>query len=349
MDGHGGIFGERTELRFAIVAGLCVAGGFGLSVVGSVSAWIPWGFYVGAYVFGGYYTVREAIDTLAVGDIEVDVLMLVAAAGAAALGKWPEGAFLLFLFSLGHALEHYAMGRARRAIESLAERAPETARVRRGGREQEIPVGELVVGDSVIVKPHERIPADGFVTQGESPVNQAPVTGESVPVEKRPVDEPAAVEESTELDGSHRVYAGTINGSGPLTVEVTRRADETTLSRVVEMVTQAEGEKAPTERFTDRFERLFVPSVLALVGVLLFAWVPLGEPVADSVYRALAVLVAASPCALAIATPSAVLSGIARAGTTGVLVKGGGPSSGSVGWGRWRSTKRGPLRKARRA
>jgi len=325
MDDHGGIFGERTELLFAIIAGLCVAGGFGLSFVGSVSAWIPWSLYVGGYVFGGYYTVREAVDTLRVGDFEVDVLMLVAAAGAAILGKWLEGAFLLFLFALGHALEHYAMGRARRAIASLAELVPDTALVRRDGTEKEISVDDLRVGDTVIVKPNERIPADGFVTQGESAVNQAPVTGESVPVDKRPVEEPAAVGEFTELDGSRRVYAGTINGSGPLTVEATRRVDETTISRVVEMVTQAEAEKAPTERFTDRFERLFVPSVLALVGVLLFAWVPLDEPVADSVYRALAVLVAASPCALAIATPSAVLSGIARAGTTGVLVKGGGP------------------------
>jgi len=144
-------------------------------------------------------------------------------------------------------------------------------------------------------------------------------------VSKRPVEAPAAVEEPTELGASHRVYAGTINGSGVLTVKVTRPADETTISRVAEMVTQAETEKAPSERVTDRFERFFVPSVLALVGVLLFAWVPLGEPVADSVYRALAVLVAASPCALAIATPGAVLSGIARAGKNGVLVKGGGP------------------------
>ncbi|MFB6230635.1 MAG: heavy metal translocating P-type ATPase [Salinibacter sp.] len=322
---HSGIFGEKTELIFAIVAGVCVAAGFGLSFVGGVSEWIPWGLYVGGYVFGGYYTVREAVDTLRVGDFEVDFLMLVAAGGAAALGKWLEGAFLLFLFSLGHALEHYAMGRARQAIESLAELAPATALVRRDGAEEEISVDDLRIGDTVIVKPNERIPADGFVTDGESAVNQAPVTGESVPVDKQPVETPDAVDDPTDLGAAHRVYAGTINGSGALTVRVTKRAGESTISRVVQMVTEAEAEKAPTERFTDRFERIFVPAVLALVAVLLFAWIPLNETFADSFYRAMAVLVAASPCALAIATPSAVLSGVARAGQGGVLVKGGGP------------------------
>jgi Cd2+/Zn2+-exporting ATPase len=322
---HGGLFGEQTELIFAIIAGICVAGGFGLSFVEGVSTWGPWSLYVGGYVFGGYYTVREAIDTLRVGDFEVDFLMLVAAAGAAALGKWLEGAFLLFLFSLGHALEHYAMGRARQAIESLAELAPDTALVRRNGTEEEISVDDLQIGDTVLVKPNARIPADGFVIQGESAVNQAPVTGESVPVDKMPVESLDAVDAPADLDAAHRVYAGTINGSGALAVRVTKRAGETTISRVVQMVTEAEADKAPTERFTERFERIFVPAVLGLVGLLLFAWVPLNETFAESFYRAMAVLVAASPCALAIATPSAVLSAVGRAGQGGVLVKGGGP------------------------
>lgn len=321
---HDGVFGERAELIVALLAGVCVAVGFGLSFT-TVSPWVSWGLYVGGYALGGSYTAREVVDALRAGDFEVDFLMLVAAAGAAALGKWLEGAFLLFLFSLGHALEHYAMGRARHAIASLADLAPNTARVRRNGETREVPVDDLGVGDTVVVKPNERLPADGFVTEGTSAVNQAPVTGESVPVDKAAVEAPDAVEAPAELGAAHRVYAGTINGSGALEVRVTRRAGESTISRVVQMITEAEAEKAPTERFADRFERIFVPAVLGLVGLLLFAWIPLDESFADSFYRAMAVLVAASPCALAIATPSAVLSGIGRAGQGGVLVKGGGP------------------------
>ena len=323
---HGGGFGDKTELIFALLAGVCVAAGWGLSFVGAVPGDVSFGLYVGGYVFGGAYTVREAIETIRAGGFEVDFLMLVAAAGAAALGKWLEGAFLLFLFSLGHALEHYALHRTRHAIESLADLAPDTARVRRNGTEQEVPVDELAVGTTVIVPPNARIPADGFVTKGESAVDQAPVTGESVPVDKAPVrDLEAALQAPDDLGPAHQLFAGTINGSGALEMRVTRQADETTISRVVQMITEADAEQAPTERFTDRFERIFVPAVLGLVGLLLFAWVPLDETFADSFYRAMAVLVAASPCALAIATPSAVLSALARAGRGGVLVKGGGP------------------------
>lgn len=319
-------FGERTDLILAILAGICVASGFGLSFVGGVPAWASLGLYLGAYLFGGFYTAKEALDAIRVGRFEVDTLMLVAALGAAVLGKWVEGAFLLFLFSLGHALEHYAMERARRAIESLADLAPETARVRRDGTEREVPVEEIEHGDTVIVHPNERIPADGFVVEGESEVNQAPVTGESVPVEKRPVGDPdRAAAREVDLDPAHRVFAGTINGSGALEMRVTKCSDETTLARAVQMVTEAETEKSPTQHFTDRFERYFVPAVLGLVVLLLFAWIPLDEAFAASFYRAMAVLVAASPCALAIATPSAVLSGVARAGRGGLLVKGGGP------------------------
>ena len=318
--------GKTAELVLAGAAGVCVALGFGLSLVSGVAGEVSWALYLGGYVVGGYHPVRTALGALGEGKFDVDLLMVGAALGAAVLGKWLEGAFLLFLFSLGHALEHYAMGRAREAIASLADLTPDTALVRRDGEAREVDVGELRIGDTVVVKPNERIPADGIVVEGESAVNQAPVTGESVPVDKRPVAEPdAAAQSAGPVGAAHRVFAGTVNGSGALTLRVTKAAGDSTIARVVQMVTEAEAEKAPTERFTDRFERWFVPAVLGGVGVLLFAWVPLDEPVADSVYRALAVLVAASPCALAIATPSAVLSGVARAGQNGVLVKGGGP------------------------
>ena len=323
---HGGVFGANSEVIFALVCGALLAVGFLLSVATAAPAWAPLALYVGAYFFGGFYTVREAIDSLRNRRFEIDTLMLVAAAGAAALGEWAEGALLLFLFSIGHALEHYAMGRAKRAIEALAELAPETAAVRRGADTVETPVDELAVGDVVVVKPNERLPADGFVVLGSTSVDQAPVTGESVPVDKRPAADPAAARARPEaVAAEHRVFAGTINGPGAIEVEVTRRAGETTLAKVVQMVGEAEAQKSPTQRFTDRFERIFVPSVLVLVVVLLFAWVVVDEPFRDSFYRAMAVLVAASPCALAIATPSAVLSGVARAARGGVLVKGGGP------------------------
>ena len=218
------------------------------------------------------------------------------------------------------------MGRAKRAIEALAKLAPEIATVRRADATVEVPVEQLQVGDIVIVRPNERMPADGFVIKGSSSVNQAPVTGESIPVDKSAVSDPVAARAKPDtVEASARVFAGTINGSGAIEVEVTRRSTDTALAKVVKMVSEAETRQSPTQRFTDRFERVFVPMVLALAFLLLFAWVVVDEPFRDSFYRAMAVLVAASPCALAIATPSAVLSGVARAARGGVLIKGGAP------------------------
>lgn len=319
--GPGGIFGERTELIFALLAGVLLAAGW--LIERRAAGLVPLVLYVAAYVFGGFFTVREAIENLRQKRFEIDTLMLVAAAGAASLGAWAEGALLLFLFSLGHALEHYAMGRARRAIEALAKLAPERATVRRGTATEEVPVEALQIEDVVIVRPNERLPADGVVIAGASSVNQAPITGESVPVDKA-----AAADARLDFNKAgpeHRVFAGTINGAGVLEVRVARRATETTLARVVKMVAEAETQRSPTQRFTDRFQRIFVPAVLGLVGLLMFAWVIRDETFSVSFYRAMAVLVAASPCALAISVPSAVLSGVARAARGGVLVKGGGP------------------------
>ncbi len=318
---HGGVFGERTELIFAVLSGVMLAAGW---LIGQrVEGAIPLAFYIAAYGFGGYFTLMEAIGNLRRRRFEIDALMLVAAAGAGALGEWAEGALLLFLFSIGHALEQYAMGRARRAIEALAELAPERATVRRGDKTEDVPVGDLQIGDVVLVRPNERIAADGVVVAGESSVNQAPVTGESVPVDKRASSDQAL--DFGKASAEHRVFAGTINGSGALDIRVSRKASETTLARVVKMVAEAEAQQSPTQRFTDRFARIFVPSVLIGVGLLMLAFLVVDEPFSVSFYRAMAVLVAASPCALAISVPSAVLSGVARAGRGGVLVKGGGP------------------------
>lgn len=323
---HGGIFGRNSELIFAIICGAVLLVGWLLSWLRQINPWVPWTGYALAYFFGGYYIVREALEKLRVRRFEIDFLMIVAAGGAAVLDAWAEGALLLFLFAIGHALEHYAMGRARRAIEALAELAPETAIVRRDGREEEIPIDDLRPGDVVVVKTHERIPADGFVIAGQSSVNQAPITGESIPVEKRPVEDiEQAAANPDRVGGDSRVFAGTINQSGSLEVYVTRLAAESTLARVVAMVSEAETQRSPTQQFTDKFERYFVPAVIALDVLLLFAFVVIDEPFSESFYRAMAVLVAASPCALAISTPSAVLSAVARAARGGVLVKGGGP------------------------
>lgn len=323
---HGGMFGEWIELVFAVVCGGLLLAGWLFATLTTVSPWAPLSLYLAAYLFGGFFTLREAIESIRAGRFEIDFLMLVAAAGAASLGEWAEGSLLLFLFSLGHSLEHYAMGRAERAIEALSSLAPSTATVRREESMQEVPVEQLRPGDVAIVKPNERIPADGFLLKGEGSVNQAPITGESIPVDKRAVEDPQkAAANPDRLDAKYRVFAGTINGSGALEIQVTKVAGESTLARVIQMVSEAESQKSPTQLFTDRFERYFVPAVLASVFLLLFAWTVLDEPFSESFYRAMAVLVAASPCALAIATPSAVLSGVARAARGGVLVKGGGP------------------------
>ena len=323
---HGGALGENAELIFAGVSGILLLAGWGIEKFSFGPSWLPTASFVAAYFFGGFFTAKEAIENIRARRFEIDTLMLVAAVGAAALGKWAEGALLLFLFSLGHSLEHYAMGRARRAIEALAKLAPETANVRRNGTMSELPVSQLQLGDIVIVRPNERLPADGVVTLGTSSVNQAPVTGESVPVDKQPASDPAeAVKAFDKVAAVNRVFAGTINGSGVIEVMVARRADQSTMARVVKMVADAETQRSPTQNFTEKFERIFVPAVLVLVTILLFAGVVVDEPFSDSFYRAMAVLVAASPCALAISVPSAVLSGVARAARGGVLVKGGAP------------------------
>lgn len=321
-----GLLGERAELAAAALCGAALLAGWLLPKVSTVPSVAVTALLVTAFASGAIFTAREAIANLRQGRFEIDFLMLVAAAGAGMLGEWAEGALLLFLFSIGHALERYAMGRARRAIEALSEITPAMARVRRDGDEIEVPVEALRVGDIVVVKPNERLPADGFVVLGESSVDQAPITGESVPVDKQPVANVArAVEEPDKVDSRSRVFAGTLNGAGALEVHVTRASADSTLSRVVQMVSEAETNQSPTQEFTDRFERIFVPAVLASATLALFAWTVVDEPFSASFYRSMALLVAASPCALAIATPSAILSGVARGARGGVLVKGGAP------------------------
>ncbi len=321
---HGGIFGKNTELIFAALSGVFLALGFGLSFVHSLLPLVSTCLYGAGYFFGGFYTTKEAYEAISKGQFEIDFLMLVAAVGAAFLGQWAEGALLLFLFSFGHSLEHYAMGKATKSIAALADLAPKTAIVRRDGKETEVPIEELVLGDIIMIKPNSKISADGAVIKGESSVNQAPITGESVPVDKSPVDDPEKdYTKDKTVKPEHKVFAGTINGSQVLEVKVTKLAADSTLSRLVKLVNDTEAQKSPTQLFTDKLQKVYVPAVLALVVILLFAYLVIDEPFSKSFYRAMAVLVAASPCALAISTPSAVLSGIARAARSGMLIKGG--------------------------
>ena len=305
-----GFFARNKEIIWSLASGAFLLTAFVGERTGLPHP-IAVGLYLVAYGFGGWdlgsHWVRSALKGKFAFDI--DLLMLLAAEGAAILGDWAEGAFLLFLFSLAHSLEHLATGRARDAIRALAGLTPDVALVRRDGTELRLPIAEVVVGDHVLVRPGERIPVDGKVSAGRSAVDQAPVTGESVPVEKVQGDD---------------VFAGTVNGDGALEITNERAVGDRTLDRVVMLVEEAQTQKAPTERFVDRFAAVFVPCVLVADALLivvpaLFDWLSWS----DSFYRGMTLLVGASPCALALGTPSAVLAGIAQAARKGVLVKGG--------------------------
>ncbi|NJC26971.1 heavy metal translocating P-type ATPase [Neolewinella antarctica] len=317
--------GDRTELYFAITSGLFWVGGLVFSYITGVPDYVSTVLYIIAGVIGGFFTVIMAGGDLLRGKFEIDFLMLFAAVGAAFLGRWGEGALLLFLFSLGHALEHYAMKKARKSIAALSDLAPPTAFVKRGGATVEVPIEELNVGDTIVVKPNSTIAADGVVISGSSAVNQAPITGESMPVDKRADERWETQENIDKLLSEHRVYAGTINGAGALEIKVMRKAADSTLARLITLVREAETQKSPTQHLADKFEKYYVPIVLVFVVLLMGAFLVIEEAFAESFYRAMSVLIAASPCALAISTPSAVLAGIARAARQGVLIKGGRP------------------------
>jgi Zn2+/Cd2+-exporting ATPase len=320
------VLGDRTELVFSLISGACLITGFLLAITSSAPAQVSLALYLLAYFFGGFFAILEVRQSLSHGKFQIDFLMLAAAAGAGILGEWAEGALLLFLFSFGHALESFAMGKARAAIAALAALVPKTALIKRNGVTLSIPIGDLIPGDLVIVKPNARIPADGIVVAGNSSVDQSSITGESMPVDKSPANDPSeAWRSSTKPNAENTVFAGTINGAGALEILATKAAEDSTLAKVVKMVAEAEQQRSPTQRFTDKFEKIFVPCVLILVAFSLLAGLVIDEPFSTTFYRAMAVMVAASPCALAIATPSAVLSGVARAARNGVLVKGGGP------------------------
>jgi Cd2+/Zn2+-exporting ATPase len=305
---HSGGLAPKLAMPLSVLSGVVLAVGFVLEKSGMASPAVATAFYALSLLAGGFYPARDAINSLKQYGVDIETLMVLAALGAGFLGAWFEGAFLLFLFSFGHSLEHRAMDRARQAIEALSKMRPDTARVRRSGAVVEVPVKEVARGDVLVVRPGDRIPLDGMVKDGHSTVDQAAITGESVPVPRGKGDE---------------VFAGTINVDGALEVEVSKLSHESALARVVDMVAEAEAQKSPTQRFTKRVERTFVPIILVLAPTLGGILLMLGYTATEAMLRAISLLVAASPCALAISTPSAVLSAVARAARGGVLMKGG--------------------------
>jgi len=262
-----------------------------------------------AIVAGGTRTARRAWQSVRARVLDIQVLMLVAVAGALALGQWSEAASVVCLFAVAQWLESRAMARARGAIRALMALAPRTALVRRGDAEVTLPVDAVRIGDRVIVRPGERIPLDGIVASGASDVDQAPVTGESRPIEKAAGD---------------TLFAGTINGRASLDVDVTRLGRDSTIARVIHLVEQAQAQRAPTQAFVDRFARVYTPAVLALaLAVAVLPPLVAGAGWATWIYRALVLLVIACPCALVISTPVSIVSALAAAARRGVLIKGG--------------------------
>jgi Cd2+/Zn2+-exporting ATPase len=258
---------------------------------------------------GGWLVARRAFYAVRALALDINVLMCLAVVGAAAIGDWLEGATVIFLFALANLLESRSMERARRSIKALMDLSPPVARVRRGQQELSLAVGEVRIDEVLAVRPGERIPLDGVVIEGSSAVDQSPITGESLPVEKGLGAE---------------VFGGTINGRGYLEVRVTRPATDTTLARIIHAVEQAQSGKAPSQSFVDRFARYYTPAVV-LAALLLAVLPPLVGGLAWGVwfYRALVFLVVACPCALVISTPVTIVSGLARATRDGVLIKGG--------------------------
>ncbi|MCI0371750.1 MAG: cadmium-translocating P-type ATPase, partial [candidate division NC10 bacterium] len=284
-------------------------------LAGAAASWfgLPLPFtrslYALAYLVGGFIETRNAIRSLRAGVFDVNGLMIAAAIGAAAIGQWAEGAVLLFLFSLSNALEAYAMDRTRQALRALMALRPAEATLLREGKQVRVPVEELAIGDRILVKPGERIPADGVVQEGHSAVDQSPITGESVPVPKG--------------IGSG-VFAGTINGQGTLEIRVSKPHAESTLAKVIQLVEEAQSARVPAQRIIDRFGNVYAVGVaaaavvMAILPVLAFDVEP-----AAAIYRGITLLVVGSPCALVISTPASVLSAIANAARHGVLFKGG--------------------------
>jgi Cd2+/Zn2+-exporting ATPase len=301
--------GQRARLMSVIVSGTFTGLGLVLQWLKVEPEWLRLGSFGIAIMAGGWFIAPKAIGAVRRVSLDMNVLMTVAVAGAVAIGEWSEGAAVVFLFALSELLEAFSLARARRAVQSLMQLSPETALLKESEAFLEVPVTEVAVGSVIAVKSGARVPLDGEVASGASAVNQAPITGESMPVEKKPGDS---------------VFAGSINGEGSLEVRVTKPANDSTLARIIHLVSEAQSQKAPTQRFVDAFARYYTPAVF-VVALLVWLLPPLlfGGVWAVWTYRALVLLVIACPCALVIATPVSIVSGLTALARRGVLIKGG--------------------------
>jgi Cd2+/Zn2+-exporting ATPase len=301
--------GEHLEAVFTAVTFVTMIGGLIAENWSAAPPYLATVLYAIAYFTGGIFGLKAGLQSLRARTIDIDLLMILAAIGAAIVGQPFEGAMLLFLFSLSNVLQEYALGRTRDAIRAMMTLRPTQALVRRGSQTVILSIEQIVVGDHMLVKPGERIALDGVVLVGESEIDQASITGESMPVSKEPGD---------------TVFAGTINQNGYLEIGVTKLAKDSTIARLIQMVEEAQSEKAETQRFIDKFEQYYALGVILLTAAAII--IPplfLGEAFNEAFYRAMTIMVAASPCAIVISTPATVLSAIGNGARRGVLFKGG--------------------------
>lgn len=298
----------QTKRTLALLASAFLfASGFTLGFAGAPQT-LRTMVYLAAILVGGWPIFRAALQAIKVRNLDMNVLMSAAVVGAVGIGEWAEAALVVVLFAGGNALQTYAADRTRGAVRALARITPDEVLVLRDGSRFIVPVEEVGAGEVVVVRPGERLAVDGEVVEGNSTVDESPITGESAPVEKAPGD---------------ATYSGSLNSAGGLLVRVTREAADSTLQKISRLVEQAQAEKAPTEQFVDRFSKVYTPLVVAVAAAL--ATVPplLGASFGEWFYRALALLIIACPCALVISTPVTVVSGIGAGSLRGILIKGG--------------------------
>jgi Cd2+/Zn2+-exporting ATPase len=291
----------------AALAAALLAAGCLVDLAGAASGWVP-PLFLAAVLAGSVFPARRAWAAVRRRTLDINVLMVIAVTGAVIIGEWEEAATVVFLFAVAQWLESQSLERARAAIRSLLDLAPLEARITQDGTERLVPIDRVTPGQVMLIRPGERVALDGTVIDGRSDVNQAPITGESLPVEKAAGDP---------------VYAGTINGHGSLAVVVTRRRGDTTLARIIHLVEQAQARRAPVQQFIDRFAAWYTPAVVALAAALAVVPVLVGLPADVWIYRGLVVLVVACPCALVISTPVSMVSALTGAARRGVLIKGG--------------------------